>query len=121
MTTMDENLFEQAQCRPVKTDIQPTEDVQVQVEDDRTGMTVETLRRAFADNLYYVQGKNEILATPHDYYMALTNTIRDRLLHRWINTASTYISKDVKNVKNQTAEKKKEHQKEKKQHNLGLY
>src|SRR5919199_1597186 len=98
MTTMDENLFEQAQRRPVKTDIQLTGDVQVQVEDDRTGMTVETLRRAFADNLYYVQGKNEILATPHDYYMALAYTIRDRLLHRWINTASTYISKDVKSV-----------------------
>ena len=26
----------------------------VQVEDDRTGMTVETLKRAFADNLYYI-------------------------------------------------------------------
>ena len=95
---MDENLFEQAQRRPVKTDIQHTEDVQVQVEDDRTGMSVETLRRAFADNLYYIQGKNEFLATPHDYYMALAYTVRDRLLHRWNHTAEAYIEKDVKSV-----------------------
>ena len=49
--------------------------VTVQVEDDRTGMTVETLHRAFADNLYYIQGKNELTATAYDYYMALSYSI----------------------------------------------
>jgi len=95
---MTGNLFEQEHRQPVKPDIHPTEDVQMQVEDDRTGMTVDTLKRAFADNLYYVQGKNQALATPHDYYMALAYTIRDRLLHRWINTTTTYIDQDVKSV-----------------------
>lgn len=95
---MDKKLFEQDHRRPVQTNIPPTEGVQVQIEDDRTGMTVETLKRAFADNLYYIQGKNESLATPYDYYMALAYTLRDRLLHRWINTTSTYIEKDVKSV-----------------------
>ena len=71
---------------------------QVWVEDDRTGMTVETLKRAFADNLYYIQGKNEFLATPYDYYMALAYTVRDRLLHRWINTTTTYVQKKNKTV-----------------------
>jgi len=95
---MTGNLFEQEHRQPVNPDIHPTEDVQMQVEDDRTGMTVDTLKRAFADNLYYVQGKNQALATPHDYYMALAYTIRDRLLHRWINTTTTYIDQDVKSV-----------------------
>ncbi len=60
------------------------------IQDDRTGLTVETLKRAFLDNLFYVQGKFPGLATRNDYYMALAFTVRDRLLHRWINTASHY-------------------------------
>ncbi len=71
---------------------------QIQVEDDRTGMTVETLKRAFLDNLHYIQGKAQCFATPHDYYMALAHTVRDRLLHRRIKTAQTYLEKDVKSV-----------------------
>ena len=71
---------------------------QIQVEDDRTGMTVEALKRALADNLYYIQGKDEYFATPHDYYMALAHTVRDRLLHRRIKTAQSYFEKDVKVV-----------------------
>ena len=68
------------------------------VEDDRTGTSVETLKRALADNLYYVQGKAEYFATPHDYYMALAHSVRDRLLHRRIRTAKTYLEKDAKVV-----------------------
>jgi len=66
--------------------IHRTPEAAVQVEDDRTGMSVETLKRAFADNLYYTQGKDQNWATPYDYYMALAYTVRDRLLHRWNNT-----------------------------------
>ena len=54
------------------------------VEDDRTGTSLETLRRAVLDNLFYIQGKFPAIATPNDYYMALAYTVRDRLLHRWI-------------------------------------
>jgi len=64
----------------------------------RTGTSVETLKRALADNLYYIQGKAKCFATPHDYYMALAHTVRDRLLHRRIRTAETYLEKDVKTV-----------------------
>jgi starch phosphorylase len=95
---MNEKFLNQGNSEFVKNNIHPTEPVEVQVEDDRTGTSVETLKRAFADNLYYIQGKNEFLATPHDYYMALAYTVRDRLLHRWIPTTNTYIEKDVKTV-----------------------
>jgi starch phosphorylase len=61
------------------------------VEDDRTGLSVATLRRALADNLFYIQGKFRKIATKNDLYMALAYTVRDRLLQRWINTIETYI------------------------------
>jgi glycogen phosphorylase len=61
------------------------------VEDDRTGLSVETLKRAFLDNLFYVQGKFREIATKNDLYMALAYTVRDRQLHRWINTVETCI------------------------------
>ncbi|MBJ7900054.1 MAG: glycogen/starch/alpha-glucan family phosphorylase [Cyanobacteria bacterium RI_101] len=70
----------------------------IQVEDDRTGLSVETLKRALADNLFYVQGKFPAIATKHDCYMALAFTLRDRLLQRWLNTFQTYLSKENKVV-----------------------
>ena len=60
-------------------------------EDVRTGLSVATLRRALADNLFYVQGKFPEIATKNDLYMALAYTVRDRLLQRWINTTETYL------------------------------
>jgi starch phosphorylase len=60
-------------------------------EDVRTGHAVETLKRAFSDNLFYVQGKFPLIATKHDFYMALAYTVRDRLLYHWINTVETYL------------------------------
>src|SRR5271165_1369893 len=60
-------------------------------EEVRTGLAVETLKRAFADNLFYVQGKFPLIATKNDFYMALAYTVRDRLLHHWINTVETYL------------------------------
>jgi starch phosphorylase len=68
------------------------------VEDDRTGTSRATLRRALLDNLFYVQGKFPEIATRNDYYMALAYTVRDRLLHRWIKTVETWMQKDVKIV-----------------------
>jgi glycogen phosphorylase len=70
----------------------------VRVEDDRTGTTVDTLKRALADNLYYIQGKDENFATLYDYYMALAYTVRDRLVHRRIKTAQAYFERDTKIV-----------------------
>jgi glycogen phosphorylase len=78
--------------------MEPTKLSTFQVEDDRTGLSVETLRRALADNLFYLQGKYPEIASKNDFYMALAYTVRDRLLHRWISTTKAYIKKNVKVV-----------------------
>ncbi|QKD84099.1 glycogen/starch/alpha-glucan phosphorylase [Thermoleptolyngbya sichuanensis A183] len=70
----------------------------VQIEDDRTGLSIETLKRAFLDNLFYIQGKFPALASKNDYYMALAYTVRDRLLRRWLNTAETYTNTQARTV-----------------------
>lgn len=76
----------------------------VRVEDDRTGLNIETLKRAFLDNLFYIQGKFPRIATLNDYYMALSYTVRDRLLQRWINTAQTYTEHASRTVAYLSAE-----------------
>ncbi len=68
------------------------------VEDDRTGTSVETLKRAIADNLFYIQGKFPDVATRNDQYMALAYTVRDRLVHRWLATGKSFIKKDCRLV-----------------------
>lgn len=98
---MDEQFLDQHNGKHpahLKPSINHSGQTKIQVEDDRTGTSVETLKRALADNLYYVQGKADCFAKPHDYYMALAYTIRDRLLHRRIRTAVTYLEKDPKTV-----------------------
>lgn len=77
---------------------------EVRVEDDRTGLRVETLKRAFADNLFYIQGKFPAIASKNDYYMALAYTVRDRLLRRWLNTAETYTRNASRTVAYMSAE-----------------
>lgn len=76
----------------------------VLVEDDRTGTSVETLKRAIADNLFYIQGKFPKVATKNDQYMALAYTVRDRLVHRWIATTGAFIKNDCRAVAYLSAE-----------------
>ena len=61
------------------------------VERIRTGLSVGSLKRAFADNLFYVQGRSGLIATTNDLYMALAYTVRDRMLNRFIQTIHQYI------------------------------
>ena len=77
---------------------------QILVEDDRTGMSTTTLKRAFLDHLFYMQGIDRGEASPYDYYVALAYTVRDRLLQRFLKTASTYKQEKVKIVSYFSAE-----------------
>jgi len=61
------------------------------VEDARTGLTVETLKKAIQNNLFYVQGKYPEIATRNDYYMSLAYAVRDRILQRWVASVKQYL------------------------------
>ncbi|WP_349258728.1 glycogen/starch/alpha-glucan phosphorylase [Steroidobacter sp.] len=67
-------------------------------QDERTALTKEAFKRAFLDNLFYVQGKFPALATRNDYYQALAYAVRDRLLQRWISTAAAYTRQGSRTV-----------------------
>lgn len=67
-------------------------------QDIRTGLSVEALQRAFLDNLFFIQARFPAVATRNDYYLALAYTVRDRLLHRWVNSAQTYYDLGSKTV-----------------------
>jgi starch phosphorylase len=64
----------------------------------RTGGSVEALKQAFVDNLFYVQGRFMPIATANDLYMALAYTVRDRILDRWIETSIHYFERRVRTV-----------------------
>ncbi|MFG6106290.1 glycogen/starch/alpha-glucan phosphorylase [Leptothoe sp. EHU-05/26/07-4] len=66
--------------------------------ENRTGITVEVLKKAFLDSLFFVQGKPVALATQHDYYMALAHLVRDRMLYRWNSTAESYTQDRARTV-----------------------
>jgi starch phosphorylase len=68
------------------------------VEDVRTGTSVTTIRRALANHLLYTQGRFPEVATKHDIFMAAAYTIRDRLVHRWINSVETFLNKQARVV-----------------------
>jgi glycogen phosphorylase len=77
---------------------------QVAIDDDRTGVTVETLKRAILENLRYVIGKDPEFATDEDYFMAVAYTVRDRILARWLATRRCYLEHNVRVVSYLSAE-----------------
>jgi starch phosphorylase len=91
------------------------------MESIRTGLSVESIKRAFTDNLFYVQGRFWDVATPNDYYQALAYTVRDRLLHHWIRTAQCYKDQRSRTVCYLSAEYLLGPQLAKNLINLGIY
>ncbi len=74
------------------------------VSDARTGLDVETLKKAISNNLFYAQGKYPEIATRNDYYMALSYTVRDRMLQRWMASIQQYLDGNHKIVSYLSAE-----------------
>jgi starch phosphorylase len=81
-----------------------TQNPAVQIEDDRTGSSVETLKRAILDNLFYIVGRDTDHAVPTDYFMAVAYTVRDRILARFMHTIQSYRKTAVRAVSYLSAE-----------------
>ena len=73
-------------------------------EEDRVALSKDAFKHAFLDNLFYIQGKFPALATKIDYYMALAYAVRDRIMQRWISTASAYTKQGSRTVSYLSAE-----------------
>jgi len=69
-----------------------------------SAVTKDSFKRAFLNNLFYIQGKFPALATDNDYYQALAHAVRDRMLRNWISTASAYTRQGSRTVAYLSAE-----------------
>jgi len=75
---------------PPLTEVIPPEST-LSAPDVRTGMQAAALKQAVADHLRYSVGRLPAVAGPQNYYRALALAVRDRMQHRWMNTAQTYF------------------------------
>ena len=62
----------------------------------RTGLSAAALQRGVLDNLLCLRARYPAIARPHDWYMALAYSVRDRLLARWAASVQTYAATDVR-------------------------
>ncbi len=74
------------------------------IESVRTGCDARCIASAVEDHLRYHLGRHPAVASPHDWYMALALTVRDRLLQRWVATTDTLLRRDVRVVAYLSAE-----------------
>ena len=72
--------------------------------DIRASVDPEQLARAIVDQLFRTRGTLPEHATRNDWYLALAQVVRDRLLDRWVATARTLMQKDVRVVSYLSAE-----------------
>jgi starch phosphorylase len=64
----------------------------------RVGMDPAAFKRSVIDHLQFTCGKELRDASAFDLYQALSHTVKDRLVHRWLATQRTYEERDAKRV-----------------------
>ncbi len=64
----------------------------------RHGKDTESLSWGFAEHLKYSQGVDRYSSIPHDRFMALAHTVRDRIMHQWMKTKQLHHEKNAKRV-----------------------
>src|SRR3954465_10515306 len=57
-----------------------------------------TLAHDHIRKLYFELAKFPAVATKNDHYLALSFAVRDRLLHRWVSSARSYLQEKRRTV-----------------------
>ena len=60
-------------------------------DDIALGLDAASIRRDFVEKLFFELAKFPGVATRNDHYLALAYAVRDRLLHRWVRSARTFL------------------------------
>lgn len=64
----------------------------------RKRMDAAALRRSFLNHINYTRAKDLMNATDYDKYIALSDTIRDRMVERWNKTQQSYYNANTKRI-----------------------
>ncbi len=70
----------------------------------RTGLSIEDIKQAFLDNLFYLMDRVPAVATKNDLYTALAVTVRDRVFHASGHTLENYSERKPRVVAYLSAE-----------------
>jgi starch phosphorylase len=65
---------------------------------DYLGSDTKAIQRSVSNHLVYTIGKDPLTATEHDWMMAFSYVVRDRLIERWMETQRNYYRHDAKRV-----------------------
>jgi len=65
--------------------------IEVNDDDTRPGDDAASLRRDLLGKLYFALAKFPAVATRNDQFLALALAVRDRVLHRWVESSRTYL------------------------------
>ena len=65
---------------------------------DYLGSDPKAIQRSVSNHLVYSIGKDPFTATDHDWMMAFSHVVRDRLIERWMETQRSYYKHDAKRV-----------------------
>ena len=70
----------------------------INADDVVLGLDAAAIRRSFVEKLFFELAKFPGVATRNDHYLALARAVRDRILHRWIRSARTYLEEQHRTV-----------------------
>ena len=70
----------------------------VTMDDIAPGLDAKSIKQAFEEKLFFELAKFPGVSTKNDHYLAIAYAVRDRLLHRWVRSARTYLEGEHRTV-----------------------